>query len=371
MRANPKVSTIPSLEDLDLARLERVLLEIGSPAPADKDVERIVFLITKNQPERLHLTLPGIASSSDRLYVIDSSTGPETRRFCAGCTVPQLRYHGAEEQQRLLAEKACLQQALRSGFITRLSDDCWDIWSKRNYILLYARLCGFSRILLIDDDVVPPPNLIGNLLGLAGSHRLVGSHVRGMPDVSVVGHLCKLLGITSQSFVSGHFLAVDVATAADFYFADIYNEDWLFALMNSTSGPVARHGTIFQLYWNPYGKTGARGAFEEFGEIFVEGVARALLEGDSTVRLNELSYWGDVLERRYRMLRLLASSDLVASMPACEEIMRSILEAASAVTPEQCREFWQTYQARLPDWRALVELAGSERLRDESTDSPS
>lgn len=346
---------------VDFAPLEHLLFEIGdSDSRSNDSVERVVFLITKDHPERLRVTLPAIAASSDRLYVIDSSTGPETRRLCSDLDAPHVWYHGADEQRRVVAEKICLQRALDSRFITWLSEDCWDIWSKRNYALLYARLCGFSRVLLIDDDVIPPPGLIGESLDLAGAHKLVGAHVRGMPDVSVVGHLSALVGLTSQSFVSGHFLAVDVASTAGFYFADLYNEDWLFVLLNSISWPVARHGAIFQLYWNPYSGTEARAASEEFGEIVIEGVARSLLGDAGTARLDQLAHWNDVLAQRYRTLDELAASDLVASMPTCAAIMRSIREAASAVTAERCLSFWQTYQARLPEWRAQIELAGAE-----------
>lgn len=349
------------LSGVDFPPLERLILDVGGVASSpDADAERVVFLVTKNHPERLRVTLPAIAASADRLHVIDSSAGSETREICAGLNSPHVWYHGPEEQRRVLSERDTFRRALRSGFITLLSDDCWDIWSKRNYALLYARMCGFPRILMIDDDVVPPPGLVGESLGLAGDHKIVGARVRGMPDVSVVGHLCALHGFTSQSFVSGHFLAVDVAAASRFYFEDFYNEDWLFVLLNSVSTPAARHGTIFQLYWNPYVGSEQRSASEEFGETIIEGVARALLAGEGLEPLGQLAHWGDVVTRRRRTLDAVAASRLVATMPACLAIMGSVKKAASAVTAERCLDFWQTYQARLPEWRALVESAGSE-----------
>lgn len=349
------------LGGVDFPPLERLILDIGDVASApDVNAERVVFLITKDHPERLRVTLPAIAASADRLHVIDSSAGPETAEICSGLNSSHVSYHGPEQQRRVLAESETFRRALQSGFITRLSDDCWDIWSKRNYALLYARMCGFSRILMIDDDVVPPPGLVGESLRLAGEYKIVGARVRGMPDVSVVGHLCALHGFTSQSFVSGHFLAVDVAAAAGFYFEDFYNEDWLFVLLNSVATPVARHGTIFQLYWNPYVGSEGRGASEEFGEIIIEGVARALLAGEGLEPLGQLAHWSEVVTRRHRTLDAVAASSLVASMPACLAIMGSVKKAASAVTAERCLDFWQTYQARLPEWRALVEAAGSE-----------
>jgi hypothetical protein len=153
---------------------------------------------------------------------------------------------------------------------------------------------------------------------------------------------------------------VDVPAAAGFYFADLYNEDWLFVLLNSISCPVARYGAIFQLYWNPYTGTEERAATEEFGEIMVEGVARALLAGGGMARLDQLAHWRDAVARRFHTLRVLAESELITRMPACAAIMRAVREAASASTAERCLEFWRTYQARLPEWRAQVALAASE-----------
>jgi hypothetical protein len=256
---------------IDFPPLERLLVDVGeSVSSAGEQVERVVFLITKNHPERLRVTLSAIAAAADRLYVIDSSNELETQELCSNLRAPHVCYHGPRQQQRLLAERTSFRQALESGFITLLSDDTWDIWSKRNYALLMARANGFSRVFLIDDDVISPPGLIGELLKLSDTHNLVGARVRGMPDVSVVGHLCALVGFTSQSFISGHFLAVNVPAAAEFYFADIYNEDWLFVLLNSLSMRAARHGSIFQLYWNPYDGTEKRAISEEFGEIIIE-----------------------------------------------------------------------------------------------------
>lgn len=348
---------------IDFPPLERLIVDLGNTASSANDhVERVVFLITKNHPERLRVTLPAIVASADRLYVIDSSKEPETQEICSNLKASHVCYHGPKQQQRLLAERPSFRQALESGFITLLSDDTWDIWSKRNYALLMARANGFSRVFLIDDDVVPPPGLISELLKLSDTHKLAGAHVRGMPDVSVVGHLCALLGFTSQSFISGHFLAVNVPAAAEFYFADIYNEDWLFVLLNSLSTRAARHGAIFQLYWNPYHGTEKRAISEEFGEIIIEGLARAMLAGEGTGPLDQLAYWNDIVRRRCLTLDAIGASPLLTTMPACLALIRSIKETASAITAERCLNFWKTYHARLKEWRAHVELAGSEGM---------
>jgi hypothetical protein len=341
--------------DPDLPPLQHLLVEIDDNGTvADTGASRIVFLVTKNHPERLRVTLPAIAASADRVYVLDSSTNTETRALCADAAISHVCYHGPQEQEREIGVTPILQRALRSGFITLLAEDRWDIWSKRNYALLHARLHGYSRILLIDDDVVATPTVVASAIGLAGVHKLVGARIRGMPDVSVAGHLMGLAGVTSQHFISGHFLALDVEASSQFYFADIYNEDWLFILLNSISWPVGRHGTIFQMYWNPYNGSEARAVSEEFGEVIVEGVARALLADRATARLDQLEHWHATLEARRRMLDAVAARAPLASMPACLSILCAIQEASSTFTAEGCLEFWKEYQARLPEWRAQV-----------------
>src|SRR5690349_5414106 len=91
---------------IDFPPLERLLVDVSDTASiADEHVERVVFLITKNHPERLRVTLSAIAAAADHLYVIDSSNDVETLQLCSSLKARNVCYHGPKEQQRLLIER--------------------------------------------------------------------------------------------------------------------------------------------------------------------------------------------------------------------------------------------------------------------------
>jgi|GEM_PF-2715009 len=344
----------PLSPDLDFPPLKTLLVELPlSTVTAAYERERIAFLITKDHPERLPLTLPVLARSVDRLYVLDSSRGSATKEFCFSLG-KAVEFHGPVEQERMISAQPILDQALRSGLITRFSDDSWDIWSKRNYALLISKLEGLSNILIIDDDIIPAAGLIEDVLSLSTEYGLVGSNVTGMPDVSVVGHVCKLVGVTNQDFVSGHFLAINVPLTSQYYFPNMYNEDWVFVMLNSLSARIARFSTVFQLYWNPYHDTAQRLAFEEPGEIFVEGMARALLSQASLAPLSSHEHWQEVIDERGKQLNQLASSELAQAAPAIAQLLTVASAKAQSIAPLDMLSMWQGYVDGLTKWRAII-----------------
>lgn len=348
------------LSSISFPPLERVLVDLPSLASVPRhERERVTFLITKDHPERLKLTLPTLLAASDRVYVIDSSRSGDTASLCSAMNAVNLCYHGPEQQYKMISSHKVLEKALSERFITDFSADCWDIWSKRNYILILSLLNGLSEIVLVDDDVIPTTALIADALSLTRSYSLVGANIRGMRDVSVIGHICSLTGIVNQNFISGHFLAVNVPGAAHYYFPDIYNEDWIFILLNSLSSPVARYGSIFHLYWNPFADTGRRASSEEIGEIWTEGLAQSVLSSGSVASMNCLEHWVETLSRRRVTLGALASDGLVRSMPAVSDILECARTVAAAVTPDELLVLWRNYLARLDDWLAIVALAGA------------
>jgi len=347
--------------DLNFAQIERLLVEIPEEVVASTEPgERIAFLITKNQPQRLSLTLPLIATAVEHLFVLDSSPNLDTITVCNSISARSLHYHGPESQRYAIEANPVLEKALDAGFITPFSlESCWDIWSKRNYAILYSLLRGYNNILLIDDDIIPPLSLPGNLLSLTYRHKLVGSRIVGMPDLSVVEHICNLNGLIKRSFVSGHFLAIDVQTSARYYFPSIYNEDWFFIMLNSLECPIGRYGKIFHLYWNPYADTGLRAMKEELGEIIVEGLARAILTEANTFSLGRIAYWSDIINNRRRIFEELIASEMMSKLPEVLEILKFAYDAASALTADDCLFFWQKYNERLSTWHLLVEEAKS------------
>lgn len=108
-----------------------------------------------------------------------------------------------------------------------------DASQKRNLALLLARLVGWQRVLLLDDDIYRLDSAHARAaVGLLDRYRFIGLENDGFPDNSVVCHAYRAVGGMQEQFVGGGALAVDPLRTRAF-FPDTYNDDWLFILGDS------------------------------------------------------------------------------------------------------------------------------------------
>ena len=106
-------------------------------------------------------------------------------------------------RDRLLDLGASLPQSL-------VSPAALDISRKRNLGLLIGRVCGWTRMLFLDDDI-RKLNVakLSSAAALLDEYPVVGLQVKKYPDASVVGHARRLTGRRQEPFVSGGSLLVD------------------------------------------------------------------------------------------------------------------------------------------------------------------
>ncbi len=173
--------------------------------------------------------------------------------------------------------------ALRSGAVHKLLDFgkarpqkhvslcALDISRKRNLGLLIGRVCGWQRMLFLDDDI---RNInikkLSSAAALIGKYPVVGFQVIDYPDASVVGHALRLTGARQKPFISGGSLLVNPQSEQGF-FPPIYHEDWLCVINRVRLGEVAIGGRVGQLPYMPFVSSN-RAKLEEFGDIFATGL---------------------------------------------------------------------------------------------------
>ena len=106
-------------------------------------------------------------------------------------------------QDRLLDLGVSLAQA-------HVSPAALDISRKRDLGLLIGRVCGWTRMLFLDDDI-RRLNVakLSSAAALLDDYPVVGLQVRKYPDASVVGHSRRLTGRRQEPFVSGGSLLVN------------------------------------------------------------------------------------------------------------------------------------------------------------------
>lgn len=173
-----------------------------------------------------------------------------------------------------------------------------DASQKRNLALLLARLAGWERVMLLDDDIYGLDSAQTRAaVGLLDHHSFVGLENHGFPDNSVVCHAYREVGGLQDQFVGTGALAV-APTRTRSFFPDIYNADWLLAEANSPH--VAVTGAMRQRDFDPFASP-ERARNEEFGDCVAEGLYW-LLDEDMPLEHADIAHWTAFLGRRRRFI---------------------------------------------------------------------
>jgi hypothetical protein len=199
---------------------------------------------------------------------------------------------------------------------SRVSPAALDISRKRNLGLLIGRVCGWTRMLFLDDDI-RKLNVakLSSAAALLDDYPVVGLQVRKYPDASVVGHARRLTGRRQEPFVSGGSLLVN-PQRLNGYFAPVYHEDWLCVINHLRTGEVAIGGSVGQLPYLPF-TSPERAAREEFGDILLSGLlwllqarirtgpadkARTIPDSECWREATDPRFWKQILEQRTALL---------------------------------------------------------------------
>jgi hypothetical protein len=357
-----------SLWDLHGRFLQKLVVKIGTKdgtnhlvrnSRAEPVQNSCIAVFTKDSLARLKISLPHLVGKPLPVFLIDDSVGDDTLRWIASSFEgTNIIYHGRKEQDRFVCR---VKSSGLLRFVPRLGRAQWQLGRCRNYALLLARASGFSRILLLDDDIVVFSfNRLRNSLDLLSRFGLVGASTTGMPDDSVVGHIVRSGKKRNSEFVSGQCLAIDLARVR-LPFPDIYNEDWIFALLHSLSVPVARYSSAYQLQYEPFHDIVDKSAFQEPGEVFCVGVIEAVRRRNLAL-LKEEEFWTTVCRWRTEFLKVLSQkrdsnrqkTEVASGMRALEKFH------ASRVPTKLCR-FAVQYLSSFSAWEHLYQKLRAER----------
>jgi hypothetical protein len=270
-----------------------------------------------------------------------------------------------------------LEELLASGADAHprgASEGPLDISRKRNLGLLLAKLCGWTRILFLDDDIRDlGPEQVDQALSLLPEYPVVGFQVRDYPDNSVVSHAKRLAGWQQDVFISGGSLFVDPQHLNGF-FPPIYHEDWFCSLNHICAGTAAVAGVVRQLAWNPFA-TPRRARLEEFADILGEGLLW-LVHHKRDLSFPQESFWAEATDRsfwrstlRHRAVlldeverRLLGQGPQDGYTAAALVSVKEAQSERSELTPEDFASFvrqWLRDSAKWQDRLAELPRVGS------------
>jgi len=110
-----------------------------------------VIMFTKDNADRLRITLPQFSDKPVRTILLDDSTTDDTQRlFASRFGQTNIEYHGRTQQDAVLAQ---MEQRL-GEFITPLGTPRWHLGNCRNYAVWLALSRNLERVILIDDDIL-------------------------------------------------------------------------------------------------------------------------------------------------------------------------------------------------------------------------
>jgi len=280
-------------------------------------------------------------------------------------------------RDRLLDLGTCLPQS-------RVSAAALDIGRKRNLGLLIGRVCGWTRMLFLDDDVRRlSVAKLSAAAALLDSYPVVGLQVKKYPDASVVGHARRLTGRRQEPFVSGGSLLAN-PQLLNGYFAPIYHEDWLCIINHLRAGEVAIGGSVGQLPYLPF-TTSERARFEEFGEVLLSGLLWLVHARTRKSAANETHpmaesdywYWRDATDPRFWQEILVQRAALLADVtvrlkgknfdgPSPLPSLAGASQRLGELTPADFVSFTERWLASLAEWRGQLSVLSHVDLVDKA-----
>jgi hypothetical protein len=265
---------------------------------------------------------------------------------------------------------------------SRVSAAALDIGRKRNLGLLIGRVCGWTRMLFLDDDIRKlSVAKLSSAAALLDDYPVVGLQVKKYPDASVVGHARRLAGRRQEPFVSGGSLLVN-PQLLDGYFAPIYHEDWLCIINHLRAGEVAIGGSVAQLPYLPF-TTSRRAEFEEFGDVLLSGLLWLVhartgkSAADKTHPMTDSDYWREAMDPRFwRQImeqRAALLADVTARLrgrsfdgPSPLSSLAGADQRLGELAPADFVSFTERWLASLVEWRGRLSALSRVEMVDKT-----
>lgn len=193
-----------------------------------------------------------------------------------------------------------------------------DTGLKRNLAIAVARMCGWKRLLFLDDDVrgFGSAELAALEEGLAdrpGGVSAVAWSFDSFPDNSIVCHAYRRIGEKQKTFVGGGALAVRTDLPIP-HFPLMYNEDWLFMLplLDSSPSRLAHAGALEQTSYDPYRRP-HHATLQEAGDLIGEALFGLLHRNEPLSVAVTHRFWRSALSQRRQLVTHVRDS--LAVMP--------------------------------------------------------
>ena len=86
--------------------------------------------------------------------ILDGSTNKDTRTFIEEANYENITYFGHEKKQEFIDNFVDIDGIGIDYFISDALIDNWDLGNQRNYAVILARSLGYTKLVMIDDDIL-------------------------------------------------------------------------------------------------------------------------------------------------------------------------------------------------------------------------
>ncbi|MEO6832670.1 MAG: hypothetical protein ABI378_09385 [Chitinophagaceae bacterium] len=315
--------------------------------------ETAIFIFTKDRPQILWPTLDAVLTTNHSIFLVDDSNKVEHQYTNAGfCELAaNSHYLGQQAFENLIASIYGRWSRYPTDIFRNLGHPEWNLGYARNFALQYAKSCDFSRVLFIDDDIIPSVKTVDEVFEALHDYDFAGANITGLTDDSIVGHVTSALNMPQGRMLSGGFLSFK-PKKTNFMFLNCYNEDWIWLCLELCNKKCVRKGEVHQQLADPFDGCESKIAFQEFGEVVFDGVSTLGLANNCDLLATE-SYWQPIITERIGYL-----NDLEMLAASAHELRyQSILhEAKSVATSLSAKSFAALFENYITSLRSLCSL---------------
>jgi hypothetical protein len=217
-----------------------------------------------------------------------------------------------------------------------------DLAEKRTFAIQNALDNQFKKILIIDDDIWPIPEIHRRIF-LNSKYDIGGQPPLEQPDLSAIERIDRSAR-TFHNGINGNYLYLRLNKSFPF-FPRIYNEDWIFlTFINDITSPVVFDGghRIFQSRRQIINSD--RAYFEEFGELVIDILLTAKQRSLSILRelANQIYF-----NRRSYLIELGETAVGEESTHSVEAALRAL----DAFDPSFALDYIKVVRAEMGRWR--------------------
>lgn len=216
----------------------------------------------------------------------------------------------------------------------------YDIPFKRTYSLKNALNFDQEYVGFLDDDITLDDDDFFNIRkAMTENVDIASFHVLDYPDVATIDHIERItLKKPSRVSIGGNCMFINTTTTNSF-FPEAYNDDWFFILSQLETRKIVSLGFAKQRPYQPW-LDEDRVAFEQFGDILIEGVKRNIHEGRQAFS-GGIEYWSNVKTKYLDRIEKLQIEPLAKHF---EKVLKLAHEVASDITAKSFVSFLESYE---------------------------